>query len=126
LIELDKTIESSGLANHQILVERIESKHLDDYDEIGIKFAELAKFVIKSQRYFGKRLVSLKKTVEEIEGTIETEINFEEVRDNLLTLWKIVEEEKRIAEEEDKFVRSAKTVFFEAWVPESGTYNEGV
>ena len=119
LIEIDKTIESTGLTNHQILVERIASKHLDDYDEIGIKFAELAKFVIKSQRYFGKRLVTLKKTVEEIEGTIETEINFEEVRDNLLTLWKIVEEEKRIAEEEDKFVRSAKTVFFEAWVPES-------
>jgi len=119
LIEIDKTIESTGLANHQILVERIASKHLDEYDEIGIKFAELAKFVIESERYFGKRLVSMKKTVETIEKTIETEINFEEIREDLLILWEIVKEEKRIAEEKEKFVRSSKTVFFEAWVPES-------
>jgi V/A-type H+-transporting ATPase subunit I len=119
LIEIDKTIESTGLANHQILVERIAAKHLDDYDEIGTKFAELAKFVIESERYFGKRLVNMKKAVEDIKGTIETELNFEEIRENLLTLWKIVEEEKQIAEEQAKFVRSAKTVFFEAWVPKS-------
>jgi len=119
LIELDKTIQTIGLANHDLLVNKIATKHFEEYDEIGRMFAELAKFVIKSQRYFGKRLVTLKKTVEEIEGTIETEINFDEVRDNLLTLWKIVEEEKRIAEEKEKFVRSCQTVFFEAWVPES-------
>ena len=119
LIELDKTIQTIGLTNHDLLINKIATKHFEEYDEIGRMFAELAKVVIKSQRYFGKRLVTLKKTVEEIEGTIETEINFEEVRDNLLTLWKIVEEEKRIAEEKEKFVRSSQTVFFEAWVPES-------
>jgi len=119
LIELDETIESTGLANHQILVERIAAKHLDDYDEIGAKFAELAKFVIESERYFGKRLVNMKKAVEDITGTIETALNFEEIREDLLTLWRIVEEEKQIAEEQNKFVRSAKTVFFEAWVTTS-------
>ena len=119
LIEIDKTIETTGLSNHHVLVERILAKHFDDLDEIGKKFAELSKFVIDSERYFGKRLVTLKKTVESIIGTIETGINFEEIREELLTLWTIAKEEKRIAEEKGKFVRSSKTVFFEAWVPES-------
>jgi vacuolar-type H+-ATPase subunit I/STV1 len=39
LIEIDKTIQTIGLANHQILVERIASKHLDDHDVIGVKIA---------------------------------------------------------------------------------------
>ncbi len=118
LIEIDKTIETTGLSNHHVLVERIISKHFDDLDEIGKKFAELSKFVIDSERYFGKRLVTLKKTVESLIGTIERGINFEEIRKDLLTLWTIAKEEKRIAEEKEKFVRSHKTVFFEAWVPE--------
>ena len=54
LLEIDKTLETTGLSNHQVLVERIVSKHLDDFDEIAIKFAELSKFVIESERYFGK------------------------------------------------------------------------
>ena len=119
LIEIDKTIETTGLSNHHVLVERILAKHFDDLDEIGKKFAELSKFVIDSERYFGKRLVTLKKTVESIIGTIKTGINFKEIREDLLTLWTIAKEEKRIAEEKGKFVRSSKTVFFEAWVPES-------
>ena len=119
LIELDKTIETTGLSNHHVLVERIVSKHFDDLDEIGKTFAELSKFVIDSERYFGKRLVTLKKTVESMIGTIETGINFEEIRKDLLTLWVRAKEEKRITEEKEKFVRSSKTVFFEAWVPVS-------
>jgi V/A-type H+-transporting ATPase subunit I len=119
LIEIDKTIETTGLSNHHVLVERITSKHVDDLDELGKKFAELSKFVIDSERYFGERLLTLKKTVESIIGTIETGINFEEIRKDLLTLWAMAKEEERIAEEKEKFVRSSKTVFFEAWVPES-------
>ena len=119
LIEIDKTIEATGLSNHHVLVERIVSKHLDDLDELGRKFAQLSKFVIDSERSFGKRLVTLKKIVESIIGTIETGINFEEIREDLLTLWVMAKEEKRIADEKEKFVRSSKTVFFEAWVPGS-------
>jgi V/A-type H+-transporting ATPase subunit I len=119
LREIDKTIETTGLANHHVLVERIAAKHFDDLDEIGRKFAELSKFVIDSERYFGKRLVTLKKTVEAITGSIETGIDFEEIRKDLLTLRAMVKEEQRITKEKEKFVRSSKTVFFEAWVPES-------
>ena len=109
LIELDKTIETTGLSNHQLLVERVASKQ---FDEIGKKFAELSKFIIDSERYFGKRLVVLKKTVESIIGTIENGFNFEEIRNDLLTLRIMAKKEKRIAEEKEKFVRSSKTVFF--------------
>jgi len=116
LTELDKTIETTGLSNHQLLVERVSSKQ---FDEIGKKFAELSKFIIDSERHFGKRLVVLKKTVESIIGTIENGFNFEEIRKDLLTLRIKAKEEKRIAEEKEKFVKSSKTVFFEAWVPES-------
>ena len=119
LIEIDKTIESTGLSNHHVLVERIVAKHFDDLDEIGKKFAQLSKFVIDSERYFGKRLITLKKTVESIIGTIETGINFQDIREELLTLWARVKEEKRIAIEKEKFVRSSKTFFFEAWVPQN-------
>jgi len=118
LIEIDKTIETTGLSNHQLLVERIVSKHFDDLDEIGKKFAQLSKFVIDSERSFGKRLITLKKTVESLIGTIETGINFQEIREELLILWARAKEEKRIIEEKEKFVRSSKTVFFEAWVPQ--------
>lgn len=119
LVELDKTIETTGLSDHHILVEKIAAKHLEDFDEIGQKFAELSKFVIDSERYFGKRLLTLKKTVESISSTIVTKINFEDIRNQLLTMWNVVKEEKRITEEKEKFVRSTKTVFFEAWVPDS-------
>ncbi|MCW8801863.1 MAG: hypothetical protein OQK81_00740 [Candidatus Bathyarchaeota archaeon] len=119
LIELDKTIETTGLSDHHILVERIAAKHLDDLDEIGQKFAELSKFVIDSERYFGKRLVTLKKTAESIASTIVNKIDFEDIRYELLVMWNVVKEEKRIAEEKEKFLRSSKTVFFEAWVPDT-------
>jgi len=119
LIEIDKTIETTGLTNHQLLIEKIAAKHFDDLDEIGAKFAELSKFVINSERYFGKRLVTLKRTVQAITSTIKTGINFEQVRKELLTLWAMVKEETRITEEKEKFLKSSKTIFFEAWVPES-------
>jgi V/A-type H+-transporting ATPase subunit I len=96
---------------------------LDEKVEIGRKFAELSKFVIESERIFGERLVTLKKTVESARGTIEAENQFGEIREDLLTLRKIVEKEKKIAEEQEKFVRSAKTVYFEAWVPGSVVKN---
>ena len=118
LAEIDKTVKTIGLTDRQILVDRIKSMALDEKVEIGKKFAELSKFVIESQKIFGERLASLKKTVESIRGTIETENKFGEIRNDLLTLRKIVEKEKQIAEEQEKFVRSAKTVYFEAWVPD--------
>lgn len=119
LIEIDHTIETIGLSNHHLLIERMLSKHLDDFDDIGQKFAELSKFVISSERHFGKRLLKLRNHAESIIGTIEKEINFEEIRKELLSLWTILKEERRISKEKEKFGRSKKTIFFEAWVPES-------
>ena len=118
LTEIEKTIETIGLEDHHLLIDRISSR-FDERADIGKKFAEIAKFVIESERYFGKRLLILKKTVKRIKETLEAENNFGEVREDLFTLWKIVEKEKHIAAEKEKFVRSAKTVYFEAWVPEN-------
>lgn len=117
LIEIDKTVKTIGLTDRHLLVDRIKSMSLDEKVEIGRKFAELSKFVIESEKHFSERLATLKKTVESIRGTIEAETNFGDIRDDLLTFRKIVEKEKQIAEEQEKFVRSAKTVYFEAWVP---------
>ena len=118
LFEIDKTVKTIGLTDRHILVDKIKSMALDERVEIGKKFAELSKFVIESENVFGERLVTLKKTVESVRGTIEAKNKFGEIRDDLLTLRKIVEKEKQIAEEQEKFVRSAKTVYFEAWVPD--------
>ena len=117
LSEIDKTVKTIGLTDRHILVDRIKSTSLDEKVEIGRKFAELPKFEIENERIFGERLVTLKKTVESARETIEAENKFGEIRDDLLTLRKIVEKEKKIAEEQKKFVRSTKTVYFEAWVP---------
>ncbi len=118
LSEIEKTIETIGLADHHLLIDRISSRSFDESADIGRKFAEIAKFVKESERYFGKRLLILKRTVKRIKENFEAENNFGEVREGLFTLWKIVEKEKHIAAEKEKFVRSARTVYFEAWVPE--------
>ena len=118
LFEIEKTVETIGLRDRLTLVDRIKSMSLDEKVEIAKKFAELSKFVIESERHFGARLLALKKTVVNIRSTIETENKFGDIRDDLLTLRKIVEKEKQVAEEQEKFIRSAKTVYFEAWVPE--------
>ena len=118
LSEIEKTVETIGLRDRLTLVDRIKSMSLDEKVEIGKKFAEHSKFVIESERHFGARLLALKKTVVNIRSTIETENKFGDIRDDLLTLRKIVEREKQVAEEQEKFIRSAKTVYFEAWVPE--------
>ena len=118
LAEIEKTVETIGLRDRLTLVDRIKSMSLDEKVDIGRKFAELSKFIIESERHFGARLLTLKKTVSNIRLTIETENKFGDIRDDLLTLRTIVEKEKQIAEEQEKFIRSAKTVYFEAWVPE--------
>ena len=123
LSEIEKTVKTIGLTDRQILVDKIKTMSVDEKVEIGRKFAELPKFVIENEKIFGERLITMKKTVESIRGTIETEDKLGDIRDCLLTLRKVVEKEKQIAEEQEKFVRSAKTVYFEAWVPDTVAKN---
>jgi V/A-type H+-transporting ATPase subunit I len=123
LSDIEKTIETIGLTDRHILIDRIKSMTLDDKIEIGRKLAELSKFVIESEKFFGQRLITLKKSIESVRRTIEAEKNFGDIRNDLLILKKIVEKEKSIAEQKEKFVRSAKTVYFEAWVPDTAVKN---
>lgn len=48
----------------------------------------------------------------------ETETELEKIRENLTILKVTADREKQVIETEEKFVRSEKTVYFEAWVPE--------
>ena len=98
LSDIEKTVKTIGLTDRHILVDKIRTTSLDEKVEIGRKFAELPKFVIENEKIFGERLITLKKTVESIRGTIETEDKFGDIRDDLLTLRKVVEKEKQIAE----------------------------
>jgi vacuolar-type H+-ATPase subunit I/STV1 len=111
--EIEKTAETSGLIYRHVLVDRIETAVVDE------KLAELARArILESNIHFVERLLTLKKLVEKAREAIEAIIRLEQVREGLLTLRKTVENEKRIAEEEEKFVRSTKTIYFEAWTPE--------
>jgi V/A-type H+-transporting ATPase subunit I len=121
MFEIEKTINAIGLTDSHTFVDRIKSISLEEKVEVGKKYAELSKFVIESEEFFGRRLVTLKKIVETLKGRIDAEKQVGEIRKDLLTLWKIVDKENQIATEQKKFVRSAKTVYFEAWIPESLT-----
>jgi len=113
LDEIEKTAETSGLIYRHVLVDRIETAAVDE------KLAELARArILESNIHFVERLLTLKKLVEKAREAIEAKIRLEQVSESLLTLRKTVENEKRIAEEEEKFVRSTKTIYFEAWTPE--------
>ncbi len=117
LHEIEKTAETTGLTDRHVLVERLKSLAIEEKIDVGRKLAELRSFVIESERHFGERLSTLKKLVEMARGSIEAETKLGEIREDLLTLRKTVEKERQMAEEQEKFVRSAKTIYFEAWVP---------
>ena len=129
LSEIEKLAETTLLTDRQELMDRMKTPVLEEKIDVDRKLAELRKFVgiesvkifgenIESEKIFGERLLTLKKLVELARTSIETATSLREIRKDLLTLRKTVEEEKQIAAEEEKFFRSAKTIYFEAWVPE--------
>jgi len=119
LSEIEKKAETTGLTNRQVLVDRIKTLAVREEINVGRKLAELRKIVIESERFFAERLLNLKKNVEMARASIEEETKLGDISEDLLTLREIVGKEKQIAEVQEKFVRSTKTIYFEAWVPES-------
>ena len=119
LSEIEKTAETTGLIDRQAMVDRIKAVVVREEIDVHKKLAELARVrIIESETFFAKRLLTLKKLVEVTRGSIEAETKLGKIHESLLILRKIVEIEKQVAEEQKKFVRSAKTIYFEAWVPE--------
>jgi V/A-type H+-transporting ATPase subunit I len=119
LSEIEKTAETTGLIDRHAMVDRIKTVAAREEIDVHKKLAEFARLrMIESKPFFAKRLLTLKKLVETAKESIEEETQIGKIHESLLTLRKTVEREKQIAEEQKKFVRSAKTIYFEAWVPE--------
>jgi vacuolar-type H+-ATPase subunit I/STV1 len=119
LSEIEKTAETTGLIDRQAMVDRIKTVAAREEIDVHKKLAEFARVhILESKPFFAKRLLALKKLVEKARESIEAETKLGKTHEGLLTLRKIVEIEKQVAEEQKKFVRSAKTVYFEAWVSE--------
>jgi len=119
LSEIEKTAETTGLIDRQAMVDRIKTVAAREEIDVHKKLAEFARVhILEGKPFFAKRLLTLKKLVEKARESIEAETKLGKTYESLLTLRKIVEIEKQVAEEQKKFVRSAKTIYFEAWVPE--------
>jgi len=119
LSEIEKTAETTGLIDRHAMVDRIKTVAAREEIDVHKKLAEFARVrIIESKPFFAKRLLTLKKLVEKARESIEAETKLGKTHESLLTLRKIVEIEKQVAEEQKKFVRSAKTIYFEAWVSE--------
>ncbi len=119
LSEIEKTAETTGLIDRQAMVDRIKTVAAREEIDVHKKLAEFARVhILEGKPFFAKRLLTLKKLVEKARESIEAETKLGKTYESLLTLRTIVEIEKQVAEEQKKFVRSAKTIYFEAWVSE--------
>jgi V/A-type H+-transporting ATPase subunit I len=118
LSEIEKTTETTGLTDSYSLMQKMRTLAIRDKIDLGRKLFGLRNSVTESERLFVNRLLALKNLVGAVGESIGIETELEEIRKTLLTLRKTVEKEKSIAREEEKFVKSAKTIYFEAWVPE--------
>ncbi|UCE28520.1 MAG: hypothetical protein JSV85_04355 [Candidatus Bathyarchaeota archaeon] len=118
LSEIEKATETTGITDEFALMQKMKNLIIQDKIDLGRKIFGLRNSVTESERLFMERLSTLKNLVGAVGESIGIETELEEIRKTLLTLRKTVEKEKSIAKEEEKFVKSAKTIYFEAWVPE--------
>lgn len=127
LFEIKKTTETLGLTGRQALdfgfegtpfVERLKSLTKRKNSDFGVELAEHRKQYAESEKLFGKKLLKLKNLVDTARESIEAETRPEDIRKDLAILRMMVEREKQTAKLEERFVRSAKTIYFEAWVPD--------
>jgi len=66
----------------------------------------------------GTRLLELRRLVEVEKQSLEERSKLGEIREDLLTLQETAKMEREVAETQGKFARTAKTIYFEVWVPD--------
>jgi V/A-type H+-transporting ATPase subunit I len=66
----------------------------------------------------GTRLLELRRLVEAEKQSLEEKSKLGEIREDLLTLQETAKMEREVAETQGKFARTAKTIYFEVWVPD--------
>ena len=134
LSEIKKTLESLGLLDRQALdfglegspfVERMKALAERKKTTFGAEIAEHRKHHVESEKIFGEKLLKLKKIVTMAREAIEAETSPKEIRKDLAILHLTVDREQQVAKTQEEFVRSAKTIYFEAWVPEGHAKEAG-
>ena len=100
-LPVESIVESSTrLEERKILLDKIGAMPADEKTRIGTKLLEL------------RRLVETEKR------SIEEKSKLGEIRENLLNLQEAVKIERQVAEVQGEFARTAKTIYFEVWVPD--------
>ncbi|MCJ7506883.1 hypothetical protein MUP05_10535 [Candidatus Bathyarchaeota archaeon] len=97
-LPIESLAKSSATLDRMLLLDRIGSMSIDETTEIG------------------RKLLEFKRAVEMERRSVEERQKLGEIKEGLLTLQETAETEKQVAEVEGKFARTAKTIYFEAWV----------
>ena len=118
LSEIEEKARTSGLMDRKALTDRMKALTMEEKIEVSRRLLELRRFVMDTRLTFAKELSRSRKLVEMARQSIEAKTKLGEIRDDLLALEGIVKREKQVAETEEKFARTAKTIYFEAWVPD--------
>ena len=116
---IEEKTATSGLADRKALVDRLKTMTMEEKVEVSRRLLELRKSVMDTRLTLARNLSRLKKLAETARQSIETKTKLGEIREGLLTLEETVKREKQVADAEEKFVRTAKTIYFEAWVPDA-------
>jgi len=90
---------SKFIADREQLLDRLGTMPINEKTDVGRKLLELRRLLDKEKR------------------SIEEKSKLGEIREDLLTLQETVKAESQVAEVEGKLGRTAKTLYFEAWVP---------
>ncbi len=114
LFEIESLVATTGLKNHKAFIRKIKSLPQKEKTEFSEELLKFRKFVDATDK-----LLTIRKLAHQIKKTLETKSTLEDINKELSTLRKIVEGEKQIAEAKSKFMRTDKTVYFEAWVPQT-------
>ena len=114
LSEIEEIVTTTGLKNHKAFINKIKSLPSKEKNEFSEELLKFRKFVDATDK-----LLTVRKIADQIKKSLEAKSKLGDIYKELSTLRKIVEGEKQIAEAKSKFMRTEKTVYFEAWVPQA-------
>lgn len=140
LSETERTAATSGLTDRKALTSKVEALTLEERTELGRRLMEVRGPLENLRTTLGEKLSRSKKLAETLKQSSETQLKEnlqtyrrlaktvknsieakkkpEQILRDLLVLEDMVKRERKVAEVEGMLGRTAKTVYFEAWVPD--------
>jgi V/A-type H+-transporting ATPase subunit I len=118
LSEIEAEAATSGLTDRKALMDRMKDLTFEEKIEVGRRLLEFRKSLIDTRLTFGKKLSRLRKLADMARQSIEAKTKLGEIREDMLTLRDTVKRERQVAEVEERLARTAKTIYFEVWVPD--------